>query len=398
MPRLTKRTVEAVRPGPKDIFIWDSTLPGFGVRVLPSGRRSYVIQYRAKGRTRRMTLGSHGVLTPEIARRLAISHLAEVNAGGDPSAARQADSRQPTVAELASRYMDQHARVKKKESSASADQAALKRHILPALGQLRVSDVTRDEVGRFHHSLRKTPVTANRVLALLSKMFNLAERWGLRPDGSNPCRHIDRYPERPRNRFLSSAELGRLGDSLRAVEGQKLELPSAVAAIRLLILTGARKAEILRLRWQYVDFERSCLRLPDSKTGAKLIYLNAPARVVLSELSAERTSSCPWVIPGRSGEKPLSGLTRIWHRIRARAALDDVRLHDLRHSYGAVAAGAGTTLHMIGRLLGQSQPSTTARYAHLADDPLREANEKIGGRIAAALGVGLDAEVIELRR
>jgi integrase len=241
--------------------------------------------------------------------------------------------------------------------------------------------------------MRKKPGAANRVLALLSKMFNLAERWGLRPDGSNPCRHVERYRENQRERFLSPEELGRLGDVLRDVERDAIEPPSVVAAIRLLILTGARRSEILRLRWEHVDLERGVLRLPESKTGERVLYLNPPAVEVLSRLEQRG----PWVLPTASGTGPVS-LSNPWTRIRDRAGLANVRVHDLRHSFASVGAGAGLGLPIIGKLLGHTQAATTQRYAHLADDPMRQASEVIGQRIAAALDRKPDAEVIDLPR
>jgi integrase len=385
MPKLTKRFIDAVRPGDREIFVWDDDLPGFGLRVLPSGRRSYLVQYRAKGRTRRLTLGPHGVLTPKQARERASRLLAEVRDGGDPSADRHAELRAPSVADFAKRYLEQHAGIRKKSSSLEGDKRNLKLHVLPRLGRTRIGDVTRADVTALHHSLRDRPYLANRVLALLSKMFNLAERWEIRPDGSNPCRHVERYPERKRERFLSSAELGRLGEALAKAEAEASELPSAIAAIRLLVLTGARRGEILGLRWENVDLEGQRLVLTDTKTGPKVIPVNSPALQVLQGLYKSRDPFSPWVIAGVGPGRPLAALHRPWDRIRSQAELPAVRLHDLRHSFASVAAGSGQTLHIIGKLLGHSQPATTHRYAHLADDPLREASEAVGRRIATAL-------------
>lgn len=390
MPKLTKRIVDQTRPKTEQIFVWDSEVRGFGLRVLPSGQRSYIIQYRARGRTRRMTLGKHGTLTPQTARNMAIRHLSNVRDGADPLQARQEGSSSPSVRELTERYLDEHARVKKKPSSVEFDEATIKRLVIPNLGTLKVRDACREDIARLHHSLHKKPMMANRLVALLSKMFNLAERWGLRPDHSNPCRHIERYPEQRRQRFLSPAELTRLGEALSKTEGKCREVRTAVAAIRLLIFTGARRGEILNLRWDYVDFEARRLVLPDSKTGPKIILLNAPAHDLLSELAKDCDGE--WVIPGLRPRQPLVGLTRIWYRVRKDANLEDVRLHDLRHSFASVAAGSGVPLLVIGRLLGHTQPVTTARYAHLADNPLREATEKIGARVAAALSGQRDAD------
>ncbi len=245
------------------------------------------------------------------------------------------------------------------------------------------------DVVRFHNSLGKTPYQANRVLAVLSKMFNLAERWGLRPDGSNPVRHVDRFRERKRERFLSETELARLGKTLAEAEAAGTERPPTIAAIRLLVFTGCRLSEILSLRWEHVDFERRCLRLADSKTGPRVVPLNAPALKVLAELEQGDT---PWVIRGRKQAAPLVNLGKPWRRIREGAELGDVRIHDLRHSFASVAAGSGHSLVVIGALLGHRQATTTHRYAHLSDDPVRTASEVVGARIEAAMAARGDAE------
>lgn len=227
-------------------------------------------------------------------------------------------------------------------------------------------------------------ITANRALALIAAMFAHAVRWNLLPEGTNPCARIKKYPEQSRERFLSQAELARLGEALTTVECRGSSPQSAIAAIRLLILTGARKSEILELRWQHVDLERTALRLSDSKTGAKVIYLNAPAIDVLRSLSPVEGNE--YVLPGERRGRPIVNLAKTWARVIKLAQLPGVRLHDLRHSFAAIGAGSGLGLPIIGALLGHTQAATTARYAHLAADPLRAANEAIGLQIAAALG------------
>ena len=395
MTKLTNRTVAATRPRDRDVFVWDDELPGFGLRVKPSGVKSYVIQYRNRHNdSRRITIGRHGVIGPEKARRKAKKMLADVQDGADPATERKDDREAPTVAELAEKYLREHAAPHKKPRSVEEDQRLLRLHVLPALGRKKVAGITRADITGLHHAMRDTPGAANRTLALVSKMLNLAEKWGLRPDGSNPCRHVDKYPERKMERFLSVDELRRLGAVLAEAERTATELPSVIAAVRLLMFTGARLGEILNLEWSHVDFERSCLRLPESKTGAKVIHLNAPALEVLNGI--ERDGS-PWVIAGRDPDKPLVNLRKPWHRIRKAAGLDNVRLHDLRHSFASVGAAGGLSLPMIGALLGHTQAATTQRYAHLAADPLKQAADMIGERIRAAIN-GKSGEVVPLDR
>lgn len=383
----------------REVFLWDDELPGFGLRVLPSGRRSYLVQYRAGARTRRATIGPHGVFTPEKARDEARELLSRARRGEDPAEERRHARKAETVAELWALYLAGHAEAHKKPRSIAEDKRNYDRFISPAFGKRRVVAITRADVTRLHLSLRKTPYQANRVLALLSKMMNLAEKWGLRADSSNPCRHVERFKEDRRERFLSSAELAKLGEVLAAVEHENVELPSVAPAVRLLLFTGARLSEVLTLRWEFVDLEAGVIRLPDSKTGAKTIHLNPAAKQVLAALP--RKAGNPWVIRGRLVGAPLVNLQDPWQRVRKRAGLEDVRLHDLRHSFASVGAALGSSLVVIGKLLGHIEQSTTARYAHLSADPLREASDAIGSRIAAAMkpkGNSAGENVVELKR
>jgi integrase len=382
--RLTKRRIAATPATDRDSFLWDSEIPGFGLRLWPSGRRVFVFQYRNRlQRTRRLVIGPYSTLTVARARDIARQWATELATGADPSAERKAARQAPTVAALAERYLAEHARLRKKPRSIASDETLLRLHILPALGAAKAASLTRADIQRLHHRMRGTPGAANRTLALLSKMLNLAERWGLRSDGSNPCRHVEKYPEHRGERFLSAAEIARLAAALAEAEQLATESVSTIAAIRLLLFTGARLSEILTLSWEHVDLERRCLRLPDSKTGAKTIYLPAPACEILAGLP--RATGNPHVIPGRRPGAHLVNLRQPWSRIRKRAALPGVRLHDLRHSFASMAAAGGLSLPIIGALLGHTQPATTARYAHLAADPLKQAADLIGSRIEAAM-------------
>ncbi len=396
MPKITKARVERIQPDDNDVFAWDDELPGFGVRVKPTGVRSYVIQYRNRhGRSRRLTVGRHGRLTAEEARQEARRLLADVARGSDPATDRKAFRNAPTIGEFAERYMTEYAPGKKKPGTLETDRINLRCHILPALGALTVVSITKSDVVRLHQSMKDTPGAANRTIQLVSHMMNVAEKWGLRPDSSNPCRHVEKYKERKRERYLSAQELARLGEILAQTERTKTERPSAIAAIRLLIFTGCRRGEILTLRWEHVDFENVCLRLPDSKTGARTIHLNAPALAVLS--SIERQDDNPYVIAGAKPGTHLVNLKKPWQRIRKQAGLVDVRLHDLRHSFASVAVGLGEGLPMIGKLIGHTQAQTTHRYAHLAADPVKAATERVGAAIAGMMG-GPTGEVVRLKQ
>jgi integrase len=288
-----------------------------------------------------------------------------------------------TITELGARFLQEHVSQHCKPRTAYEYRRAVQLFIEPALGSHRVSDLLRADIAQFHHDLRDRPYQANRALGVLSKIMNLAEAWGLRLDGSNPVRHVKKYREHKRERYLTKAELQRLGAVLADAETKALESPFAIAAIGLLVLTGARLTEILTLRWEHVDLENEVLRLPDSKTGAKLIYLNAAAINLLRIMP--RMAGNPYVIAGKNRGARLINLQKPWRRIRAKANLADVRIHDLRHSFASVAAGTGMSLPMIGKLLGHSQPVTTARYAHLAVDPIRAASNLIGDEIDAAM-------------
>ena len=395
--KITKRAVDALRSAAdgRELVLWDTELAGFGVRVQRGDAKSYILRYRAgRGRTaplRKLTIGRHGSpWTPDQARTEAKRLSGLVAHGKDPAGAKAAAKAAPTVADLAQRFLDEHAESKRKARTAAEYRRLLGKIILPALGKRKVAEITRAEITKLHHGNRAAPYQANRVLAVLGKMFSLAERWGLRPDGSNPCRHVERFAERKRERFLSAAELGRLGDILADYDGS----PYYAAAIKLLVFTGARLGEVLGLRWEWIDFERGEARLPDSKTGAKTIHLPPPALAVLAELP--RVESNPHAIVGGVAGAPLVNLQKPWRAIRKAARLEDVRLHDLRHAFASIAVSSGMGLPIIGKMLGHTQAQTTQRYAHLASDPVKAAAAAVAGKIAAAMGDS-KSDVVKLR-
>ena len=384
---ISKRTVDGLSVEDKDTVFWDHDLPGFGVRVYPSGSKVYVVQTRAGGKSKRVTLGRHGVISADQARRKAALTIARIKGGEDVGPASSV-----TVAALVERYLKEHVAVHCKASSAKLYRRVVDKFILPEYGHLAVGAVSREHVSALHYRLRDIPYQANRVLEIEGKIFNLAELWGLRRDGGNPCRFVRKYKEHKRERFLSDEEFRRLGEVLNEVEAEGSVSPHAAAAIRLLMLTGCRRNEIVALRWADVDLETGELRLLDGKTGARLVPLSPAAAGVLSGLP--RLAGNPWVIPGHKPGAHLADLQPPWVRVRKRAGLDDVRIHDLRHSFASRALALGESLPMIGRLLGHTQVQTTARYAHLARDSIKASSAKIAASIGADIlttGSGPDA-------
>lgn len=381
MPKLTQRFIESLKKEKGDLTVFDGGVPGFGFHVRPSGHCTFVLQYRAGGCSRKLTLGIYPRVSPVRARKKALLALAAIEKGNDPALIRDLDRAAPTVSDLAKRYLTEYLEPKRKASTVREFRRTIEKEILPRLGRRKVAEVTLADVDKLHRSLRETPYQANRTVSVLSSMLARAEKWGIRPPSSNPCRHVERFSEKARERFLSSAEFARLGETLRLMEGQIH--PSGLLAIRLLILTGMRKGEVLSLKWEYLDFPGARISLPESKTGRKVLPLTAPVQKIL--VGADRTTGNPYVCRGDNSNRPLVGLQKIWERVRVRAGLENVRLHDLRHSFASVGAGAGLGLYMIGKILGHTQARTTQRYAHLADDPIKAASEQISSEIAASL-------------
>jgi len=381
MPKLTKRSVEKLAVQDKDYIIFDSDVNGFGVRVLPSGKRSYLVQYRSGGRTRRIAIGQHGAVTVEAARKRAKELLGSVAAGQNPAEVIALHRGAPTVASVGARFLREHVALRCKPKTQSEYRRALELFIYPAMGNHKIVDVMRADIAKLHHAHRGIPYQANRTLGVLSKMFTLCEVWGLRPDGSNPCRHVPKYREEKRERFLNAAELRRLGETLTRLETDGLETVHVIAAFRLLLLTGCRLGEIQTLQWSFVT-PRS-LDLPDSKTGARRIPLPPAARAILDALP--RDADNPFVIAGAVPRQAVTDLQKPWRRIRTEAGLDDVRIHDLRHTYASNAVANGMPIQMVGKLLGHTQLQTTMRYAHLADEPVLRAAEQNAAMLSGAL-------------
>ena len=380
--RLNKRSIDGLLVKEKDYFVWDETLPGYGLRVLPSGRKTFLIQYRdGGGRTRRKGLGRYGTVTADKAKEKARELLAGVAHGSNPAEEKKRKRGAALASELCDRFMTDYVPSHCRASTEKEYRRCMDIFIKPAFGTVQVEEVQRSDIADLHHKHRDKPNQANRTLGVLSVMFNQAEVWGLRPEGTNPCRHVKKYEEKKRERYLSGAELSRLGQTLADLEAEGLESPSAINCIRLLILTDCRLGEIQTLKWEFV--KGNSAYLPDSKTGAKRVYLGPAALEVLANV--ERIEGNPYVITGKLPGSHLTDMQKPWRRIRKAAELEDVRLHDLRHSFASIAVGSGESLPMIGKLLGHTQVQTTARYAHLADDPMQNAAERVSSELARLL-------------
>ncbi len=377
--KLTKRVVDALSIEKDDAVFWDRELAGFGVRVYATGRKVYVVQSRGPWGPRRVTLGKHGEMSCDEARKTAAGVIDRIKRGEEPEP--KPPEAAPTVAGLAGRFMRDHAETHCKRNTARTYRSYIGNHILPALGGKALAEVGRAEISAFHHSLRATPGAANAVLGLLSSMFKMAEAWGLVPPGSNPCRAVRRYRTRKCERFLTQDEFRRLGRALRDLETEGKGWPVAAAAIRLLALTGCRRSEILDLRWDDVDRTAGELRLRDSKAGPRMVPLTKPVKRVLEGIP--RSPDNPWVFPARYGDGRLTDLHHYWEAVRERAGLHDVRIHDLRHSYASRALALGESLSAIGRLLGHRHVVSTARYAHL----MRDAEKAAAARVGESIGV-----------
>lgn len=363
---INKTVVERLQPGDT---VFDTSLIGFGVRRQKLSA-SYFLKTSIRGKQKFITIGRHGLpWTPDTARRQAMAVKA------DPNQALKDQEKHITLNELVEQFKLSHytnikPRTRKDYSS------LLDKQILPTLGKLEVAEITRADITKFHHKFAHTPRRANMALAVLSVIMSWAEEFGFREQNSNPCKGIKKFTENKRERYLSKEELNRLGKALSETENTGKISIYAAAAIRLLILTGARRGEILTLKWAYIDFEKQVIRLPDSKTGAKIINLNEPTIKVL-EIIPQQVSN-PYVIVGKVHGQPMVNIFKPWDIVRKAAGLDDFRLHDIRHSFASTAAESGASLLHIGKLLGHKKSTTTERYAHIANNPIKELNEKVG--------------------
>lgn len=367
--------IDSLKASHNDYVKWDGSVLGLGIRVRPSGRKTFICKYRTvQGRQRKSTLGAYGAITLDDARKLAKKTVAAAAMGDDPAAKKNEERKAVTFAHFTERYLNEHAQLRKTARSYGEDKRIIKKSLIPEFGNTKLNAITKNDVAKFHSKMGSTPYTANRTLALLSKMMNLAEDWGIKPENSNPCSRIKKFKEHKRERFLTPAEIARLWSMLDENLKDGLETVSTCNAIKLLILTGCRKSEILTLRWDqvkdgYFDF-------PHTKTGPQRRRFSSATRNFLGTI--DRVADNPYVIFGKLEGSHLVNLKSSWLRIRKRAGLENVRIHDLRHTFASVAASNGVPLRTIGELLGHRDIQSTFRYAHLTDFAVKEAADLVG--------------------
>ena len=395
--KITKRTVDALKPAPdRDVLLWDNEIPGFGVRCRPSGAKTYFLKYRTQGgRQHWLTLGLHGPVTPEQARKQARREKAAIADGANPSGDRQKKRREATIAAVADRYLAEHVAAHNKPSTAAEARRIVETRIQPALGAIKITDLGRADIKAWHQAMSATPYEANRALAYCSRMLALAAtEWQLRED--NPCTGIKRFPEKKRERFFADDELARIGGALAAAEREGAESPGFVLLVRLLAVTGMRLGEVLALRWADIDLPSRAIRLQDAKAGARTVHLGAAAVAIL-DAAPDKSG---YVVHGLDPASPLSDsrAQHAWARLRKKAGIPDGRLHDLRHSVGTFAALAGANAFVVRDLLGHKTLAMTGRYVERAADMVRATADAVSSRVAAALNAGstTPAEVIKL--
>jgi integrase len=405
---LTAARLQTLKPPSEGVTeLLDTICSGLALRLFPSGKCVWTFRYRPRdgGGRKRIRLGEYPAIGLSEARKRALRQKGKVIEGADPAGELQSKRNAPTLSVVIERYLAEVVAVKRKPSTLLLNTHYLRNLIAPELGDRKIGAITHGDVSSLHAEIgldRK--VSANRAMASLSSLFTFAGKQGLVPKGYNPVEGLEKFREFSRERYLSAEEIARLGETLRVAETEGLPWPEdddtgtskherkpenrrtiftphLVAAFRLLLFTGCRRSEILHLRWSEIDWERGLLLLPDSKTGKKVVVLSAPALQILSDL--EQLGE--YVIFGNDVDRPRADLGRPWDLIRHHAGLPGLRLHDLRHSFASIGAGSGMGLPLIGKLLGHKHTQTTQKYAHLDNDPLRRAADRIGSEIADAL-------------
>jgi integrase len=387
VPKLTNDLVKSIVAEGVERTVFDSATPGFGFRLTAKGKPLWIARARAGNLRSKITIGTYPEKSLTSARAEAHAALNDIRNGKDPraeKAARKASAvaGKITVTELADRWLNEYVRIKLKPRTISDYERIAEERIKPRLGALPVSAVSKGDVISFHASMANTPRRANYVVSTFRALMTFAEDVGFRPQHSNPCKKIKMYREGTRERFLSEEEIGKAADAIGKAEGDGKIGPHAAAGLRLALFTGARSGEITAAEWTHVDLKRKIIRLPDSKTNeARTIHLSDAAIEILKSL--DRVGK--YVIAGRYKDEPHQNLSRAWIIARTYGGLEDVRLHDLRHSFASLAIGRGVSLYIVGKLLGHKVPATTQRYAHLARDVASSINDDLGAAMQAAI-------------
>ena len=370
--KISSRTVSSFKGVPgKDMCLWDTEVKGFGLRVQPSGKRSYIYKFRTPdGKRRNRKIGGPETLTADAARRVVQGMVSDA-ALGKTIIDDKPKQKSITVKKFCDHYLSDYARLHKKPKSVEDDTRYIEKEIKPRLGHKNLSEIRSKDIVKIHSAMVGSPVKANRLLALLSKMFNLAEEWEYRDTNTNPTQHIRKYKETPRERFLTQDEMANLELTLSDAETEHLVSSSVIHALRVLLMTGARLQEVLTMKWEYIDFENGKIHLPDSKSGKKTIWLSDRAKGYIDAIPHKRGN--PYVFPGQRTGSRLVNLQKPWRKLRAIAGLDDVRIHDLRHTYASLAVSQNLSLPIVGKLLGHKSTKSTERYAHLYDEVMKDA-------------------------
>lgn len=370
--KISSRTVSGFKGAlGKDMCLWDTEVKGFGLRVQPSGRRSYIYKFRTPdGRRRNRKIGDPEKITAEAARRVVQGMVSDA-ALGKIVIDDTPKQKSITMGKLCEFYLRDYARLHKKPKSIEDDSRYIEKEIKPRLGNKTLTEIRSKDIVKIHSAMSDKPIKANRLLALLSKIFNLAEEWEYRDVNTNPTQHIRKYKETPRERFLTQDEMATLELTLSDAEAEHLVSSSVIHALRVLLMTGARLQEVLTMKWEYFDFENGKIHLPDSKSGKKTIWLSDRAQEYIDAIPHKRGN--PYIFPGQRTGSRLVNLQKPWRKLRAIAGLEDVRIHDLRHTYASLAVSQNLSLPIVGKLLGHKSTKSTERYAHLYDDVMKDA-------------------------
>ena len=380
--KLTKSAVDAAQPQAQPIELRDTLVPGFLCKITPAGRKVFMLQYRTNaGERRKPALGQYGELTVEQARSLAQEWLAQVRRGGDPAADKAEARKAPTVEELCAKFMEDYSKQRNKPSTQKGYQSVIDRNIIPMLGRLKVRDVKRPDIAGMMKKMAHKPADANRTFGVMRRMFNLAEVWGYRSDGTNPCRHVPMYPNGKATHLISDEDMGRIFRHLNKLEAEGLENYVIPLAIRLQFEFAGRRSEIVGLQWDWVDLENRRVVWPDSKTGGMSKPLSEEAHRLLS--TAPRREDCPHVLPSPShpGQHLTTGeYYNGWSRVLKAAGATHVGTHGIRHRSATDIANSGIPVKVGMALTAHKTVAMFMRYVHTEDDPVRQAAELVANR------------------